>query len=150
MISEFRIAVPDAEVVALRERLLQSRWPRQLPGQGWERGVPVDYLQRVAERWAAYDWRVWEARLNEYPQYTTEIEGQTIHFLQVRSPEPDALPLVLTHGWPGSVAEFLEVLGPLTDPSAYGGNPRDAFHVVAPSVPGHGFSLPLQDGWNHG
>jgi len=75
MISEFRIAVPDAEVVALRERLRQTRWPRQLPGQGWVRGVPVDYLQRVAERWAAYDWRTWEARLNEYPQYTTEIDG---------------------------------------------------------------------------
>jgi pimeloyl-ACP methyl ester carboxylesterase len=149
MISEFRIEVPQNELDELRARLGQVRWPRQLPGAGWERGVPVDYLQRVAQRWAAYDWRVWEARLNEYPQFTTEIDGQTIHFLHVRSPEADALPLVLTHGWPGSVAEFLEVLGPLTDPVAYGGDARDAFHVVAPSVPGHGFSLPLQDGWNH-
>lgn len=149
MISEFRIAVPDAEVAALRARLEQVRWPRQLPGDGWERGVPVGYLRRVVERCAAYDWRVWEARLNEYPQYTTEIDGQPIHFLHVRSPEPDALPLVLTHGWPGSVAEFLEVIEPLTDPAAYGGDPRDAFHVVAPSVPGHGFSVPLTSGWDH-
>ena len=149
MISEFRIAVPDAELADLRGRLEQVRWPRQLPGDGWERGVPIGYLRRVVERWAAYDWRAWEARLNAYPQYTTEIDGQTIHFLHVRSPEPDALPLLLTHGWPGSVAEFLEVLGPLTDPVAYGGDPRDAFHVVAPSVPGHGFSVPLTSGWNH-
>jgi epoxide hydrolase len=149
MISEFRIAVPDAELEDLRGRLMRIRWPRQLPGDGWERGVPVGYLRRVVERWAAYDWRLWEARLNEYPQYTTEIDGQTIHFLHVRSAEPGALPLVLTHGWPGSVAEFLEVLGPLTDPAAYGGDPRDAFHVVAPSVPGHGFSVPLTPGWDH-
>ncbi|TDW95594.1 pimeloyl-ACP methyl ester carboxylesterase [Kribbella pratensis] len=149
MISEFRIAVPDAELADLCGRLERVRWVRQLPGHGWERGVPVGYLRRVVERWAAYDWRAWEARLNEHPQYTTEIDGQTIHFLHVRSAEPDALPLVLTHGWPGSVAEFLEVLGPLTDPAAYGGDPRDAFHVVAPSVPGHGFSVPLTSGWNH-
>ncbi|MEV6268236.1 epoxide hydrolase family protein [Kribbella sp. NPDC051936] len=149
MISEFRIAVPEADVADLRERLARIRWPRQLPSSGWERGVPVEYLRTVAERWAAYDWRAWEARLNEYPQYTTEIDGQTIHFLHARSPEPDALPLIVTHGWPGSVAEFLDVLGPLTDPAAYGGDPRDAFHVVAPSVPGHGFSVPLTSGWNH-
>ena len=135
MISEFRIAVPEADVTDLRERLARIRWPRQLPSSGWERGVPVEYLRTMAERWAAYDWRVWEARLNEYPQYTTEIDGQTIHFLHVRSPEPDALPLIVTHGWPGSVAEFLDVLGPLTDPAAYGGDPRDAFHVVGIGPP---------------
>ncbi|WP_427884981.1 epoxide hydrolase family protein [Kribbella sp. GL6] len=149
MISEFRIAIPQADVLDLRERLGRIRWPRQLPG-GWERGVPVEYVRHVAERWAAYDWRVWEARLNAFPQYVTELDGQTMHFLHVRSPEPDALPLLLTHGWPGSVAEFLDVLGPLTDPSAYGGDPREAFHAVAPSVPGHGFSVPLTDGWDHG
>lgn len=149
MTAEFRIAIPEAEVADLRERLARIRWPRQLPGSGWTRGVPVTYLQRVAERWAAYDWRSWEARLNEFPQYTTEIDGQTVHYLHVRSPERDALPLVLTHGWPGSVAEFLDVIGPLTDPAAYGGDRRDAFHVVAPSVPGHGFSVPLTDGWDH-
>src|SRR5882724_7384509 len=115
MISEFRIAVPEAELEDLRARLRRVRWARQLPGDGWDRGVPVEYVRRVAERWAEYDWRLWEARLNGYPQFTTEIDGQTIHFLHVRSPEADALPLVMTHGWPGSVAEFLDVLGPLTD-----------------------------------
>ncbi|MFF0344200.1 epoxide hydrolase family protein [Kribbella sp. NPDC004875] len=149
MISEFRIAVPAAELEDLRTRLRRTRWPRQLPGAGWDRGVPVGYLRGAAERWHDYDWRVWETRLNAFPQFTTDIDGQTVHFLHVRSPEPDALPLVLTHGWPGSVAEFLDVLGPLTDPAAYGGNPRDAFHVVAPSVPGHGFSVPLTAGWDH-
>ncbi|MEU4196256.1 epoxide hydrolase family protein [Kribbella sp. NPDC026611] len=147
---EYRIDVPQQAVDDLGERLRQTRWPRQLPGSGWARGVPVDYLRSVAERWLAYDWRKWEERLNAYPQFVTEIDGQLIHFLHVRSPSPDALPLVLTHGWPGSVAEFLDVIGPLTDPAAHGGDPRDAFHVVAPSVPGHGFSVPLQDGWDHG
>ncbi|MEU4603108.1 epoxide hydrolase family protein [Kribbella sp. NPDC023972] len=147
---EFRIDVPDEALDDLAERLRRIRWPRQLPGAGWERGVPVEYLQQLVRQWTAYDWRIWEARLNEYPQFTTTIDEQTIHFLHVRSPEADALPLILTHGWPGSVAEFLPILGPLTDPASYGGDPRDAFHVVAPSVPGHGFSVPLESpGWNH-
>ena len=147
---EFRIEVPDGALVDLAERLGRIRWPGQLPGGGWDRGVPVDYLRQVVERWKAYDWRRWEARLNAYPQYTTRIDGQTIHFLHVRSPQADAFPLILTHGWPGSIAEFLPILGPLTDPASYGGDPRDAFHVVAPSVPGHGFSIPLESaGWNH-
>jgi pimeloyl-ACP methyl ester carboxylesterase len=148
---EFRIHVPDEALADLAERLRRVRWPEQLPADGWERGVPVGYLRDVVDKWKSYDWRAWEARLNEYPQYTTRIDEQTIHFLHVRSPEPDALPLILTHGWPGSVAEFLPVLGPLTDPASYGGDPQDAFHVVAPSVPGHGFSIPLEsEGWNHG
>jgi pimeloyl-ACP methyl ester carboxylesterase len=147
---EFRIEVPDDALADLAQRLRRVRWPGQLPGDGWDRGVPVGYLRRVVERWKDYDWRRWEARLNAYPQYTTRIDGQTIHFLHVRSPEAGALPLILTHGWPGSIAEFLPILGPLTDPSSYGGDPRDAFHVVAPSVPGHGFSVPLESaGWNH-
>ncbi len=146
---EFRIDVPDEALDDLAERLRRVRWPEPLPGDGWERGVPVEYLRQVVEQWTAYDWRAWEARLNEYPQFTTRIDEQTIHLLHVRSPEPDAVPLILTHGWPGSVAEFLPVLGPLTDPASYGGDPRDAFHVVAPSVPGHGFSMPLESGWNH-
>ncbi|WP_329484636.1 epoxide hydrolase [Kribbella sp. NBC_01484] len=147
---EFRIEVPDGALVDLAERLGRIRWPGQLPGGGWDRGVPVDYLRQVVERWKAYDWQRWEARLNAYPQYTTRIDGQTIHFLHVRSPQADALPLILTHGWPGSIAEFLPILGPLTDPASYGGDPRDAFHIVAPSVPGHGFSIPLEStGWNH-
>jgi pimeloyl-ACP methyl ester carboxylesterase len=147
---DFEIAVPDADLRDLRERLRRVRWPRQLPGSGWDRGVPVEYVRRVAEHWLTFDWRAWEARLNRYPQFTTRIDEQTIHFLHVRSPEADALPLILTHGWPGSVAEFLPILGPLTDPASHGGDPRDAFHVVAPSVPGHGFSVPLAtEGWNH-
>ncbi|MGW1345402.1 epoxide hydrolase family protein [Kribbella sp. NPDC002412] len=147
---EFRIDVPDEALDDLAERLRRVRWPQQLPGAGWERGVPVEYLRQLVERWQSFDWRTWEAQLNEYPQFSTRIDEQTIHFLHARSPEPDALPLILTHGWPGSVAEFLPILGPLTDPASYGGDPRDAFHVVAPSVPGHGFSVPLESpGWNH-
>ena len=156
MIEEFRIAVPQAELDDLCHRLEQVRWPRALPVEAaeaeaaWRRGVPVEYLRRVVGRWLDYDWREWEARLNEVPQYTTRIDEQTIHFLHVRSPEPTALPLILTHGWPGSIAEFLEILGPLTNPRAAGADPADAFHLVAPSVPGHGFSVPLeQPGWNH-
>lgn len=149
-IEQFRIEVPQEAIDELRERLERVRWPRALPSTGWERGVPVEYLQRVVARWLAYDWRSWEERLNAFPQFTTRIDGQTIHFLHARSPEPGALPLILTHGWPGSIAEFLDVLGPLTDPVSHGGDPADAFHVVAPSVPGHGFSVPLEEsGWNH-
>jgi epoxide hydrolase len=151
-IREFRIDVPQSDLDDLRQRLQRVRWPAQIPGTGWERGVPVDYLKGLVDRWlTAYDWRAAEARLNGHPQFTTRIDGQTIHFLHVRSPEPDALPLILTHGWPGSVVEFLHVLGPLTDPASYGADRRDAFHVVAPSVPGFGFSVPLEGpGWNHG
>ncbi|MFK4087599.1 epoxide hydrolase family protein [Kribbella sp. NPDC020789] len=147
---EFKVAVPEAELEDLRERLRRVRWARQLPGEGWDRGVPVEYLRWAVGQWLEFDWRAGEARLNAYPQFVTRIDGQEIHFLHVRSPEPDALPLVLTHGWPGSVAEFLPVLGPLTDPASYGGEARDAFHVVVPSVPGHGFSVPLESGWDHG
>ncbi|GAB3827703.1 epoxide hydrolase family protein [Kribbella italica] len=152
MIDTFRIAVPQSELDDLRCRLARTRWPRELPAaDDWSRGVPVSYLRQVVGHWLdEYDWRTWEARLNAFPQFTTTIEGQPIHFLHVRSPEPNALPLILTHGWPGSVAEFLDVIGPLTDPQAHGGDPADAFHVVAPSVPGHGFSVPLEDlGWDH-
>jgi pimeloyl-ACP methyl ester carboxylesterase len=109
--------------------------------------VPTGWLRELAEYWrTGYDWRAAEARLNEFPQFTTVIDGQRIHFLHVRSPEPGALPLVLTHGWPGSVVEFLGVIGPLTDPRAHGGDPADAFHVVVPSLPGFGFSGPTADG----
>jgi epoxide hydrolase len=151
VISEFRIDVPQADLDDLRRRLTETRWPAQVPGTGWERGVPVDYLRWLVRYWlASYDWRAQEARLNALPQFTTDIDGQTVHFLQVRSPEPDALPLLMTHGWPGSVVEFLEVAGPLTDPRRYGADPADAFHLVAPSVPGHGFSVPLSGpGWDH-
>jgi epoxide hydrolase len=120
-----------------------------LPGVGWDYGVPIGYVKELAEYWRdGYDWRAAEARLNGFPQFTTEIDGQNVHFLHVRSPEPDALPLILTHGWPGSVAEFLDVIGPLADPRAHGGDPSDAFHVVAPSIPGFGFSGATREaGW---
>jgi epoxide hydrolase len=149
-IREFRISVPEADLDDLRDRLARTRWPAQLPGAGWDRGVPVDYLAGLAEYWrTSYDWRRHEERLNQFPQFVIEIDGQTIQFLHVRSPEPDALPLIVTHGYPSSVAEFLQVIGPLTDPRTHGGDPADAFHVVAPSLPGFGFSAPVrQPGWD--
>ncbi len=149
-IRPFRIDIPQADLDDLRERLARTRWPSELADVGWRRGVPVDYLKDLAEYWrTSYDWRKHEAHLNEYPQFTTEIDGQNIHFLHVRSPEPDALPLVLVHGWPGSIVEFLDVIGPLTDPRAHGGDPAHAFHLVIPSIPGFGFSGPTrQAGWD--
>ena len=145
----FRVAIPQADLDDLQERLARTRWPGELAGAGWSRGVPLDYLKELAEYWrTGYDWRTWEAKLNEFQQFTTEIDGQNVHFLHVRSPEPDALPLVLTHGWPGSVVEFLDIIGPLTDPRAHGGDPADAFHLVIPSLPGYGFSGPTHEvGW---
>jgi pimeloyl-ACP methyl ester carboxylesterase len=150
-IRPFRIEVPQADLDDLRERLARTRWPDELPGVGLDYGVPLDYIRELAERWrTSYDWRSWESRLNQYPQFTTSIDGQSIHFLQVRSPNEDALPLILTHGWPGSIVEFLDVIGPLSDPAAHGGHPADAFHLVVPSLPGYGFSGPTHEpGWNN-
>jgi epoxide hydrolase len=149
-IKPFRIDVPQSAIDDLNERLTRTRWPAQLPGSGWEAGVPVGYLKNLAAYWAAeYDWRAHEARLNGFPQFTTAIDGQNVHFLHVRSAQPTALPLIITHGWPGSVAEFMNLIGPLTDPARHGGDPGDAFHVVAPSLPGFGFSTPLAGpGWD--
>ncbi|OLT19114.1 epoxide hydrolase [Actinomadura sp. CNU-125] len=146
----FRIEIPQADIDDLRRRIAETRWADELPGVGWDRGVPLHYLRGLADYWrTGFDWRAAEARLNEIPQFTTEIDGETIHFMHVRSPEPDALPLLMTHGWPGSVAEFLKVIGPLSDPRAHGGDPADAFHLVIPSLPGYGFSGPLrQTGWD--
>ncbi|MFI7704788.1 epoxide hydrolase family protein [Nonomuraea sp. NPDC049480] len=139
-IKPFRIDIPQADLDDLRERLRRTRWARQLPG-GWSRGVPVGYVRELAEHWAGgFDWREREARLNAFPQFTTEIDGQTVHFLHARSPEPGALPLIMTHSWPNTVAEFLDVIGPLADPRAHGLDPDVAFHVVAPSLPGFAFS----------
>src|SRR5262245_6207058 len=151
-IRPFRVEVPQAAQAALddlRARRARTRWPRPLPGEGWARGVPQDYLQGLVAYWAAgYDWRAWEAKLNAIPQFTTVLDGQTVHFLHVRSPEPGALPLVLTHGWPSSPVECLRLLGPLADPRAHGGDPADAFPLVVPSLPGYGFSTPLAGaGW---
>jgi pimeloyl-ACP methyl ester carboxylesterase len=151
-IRPFQVAISQADLEDLTDRLGRTRWPDELPGIGWSRGVPLGYLKELAAYWAdGYDWRAQEARLNQFPQHTTTIDGQTIHFLHVRSPEPDALPLLVTHGYPSSVAEFLKIIGPLSDPRAHGGDPADAFHVVAPSLPGFGFSVPLQQaGWESG
>ncbi|MCO5997450.1 epoxide hydrolase family protein [Actinoallomurus rhizosphaericola] len=149
-IRPFRIEVPQADLDDLRERLARTRWPAQLPGEGWSRGVPVAYLKDLAAYWRdGYDWRAHEARLNGFPQFMTTIDGQDVHFLHVRSPHPDALPLILTHGWPNSFVEFVDLIGPLTDPGAYGGDPGQAFHVVVPSLPGFGFSAaPRETGWD--
>lgn len=149
-IQPFRIDIAQAELDDLRERLGRTRWPAPLPGDGWDTGVPTAWLRDLAGYWRdKYDWRTAEARLNGFPQFTTTIDGQRIHFLHVRSEEPGALPLVLTHGWPGSVAEFVDVIGPLTDPAAHGGDPADAFHVVVPSLPGFGLSGPTAEaGWD--
>jgi microsomal epoxide hydrolase len=146
----FRLAVPESELEDLRTRLAETRWPEQGPGAAWARGVPVDYLKELAAYWReGYDWRAAEAELNQYPQYTCAIDGVNVHFLHVRSPEPDATPLLLTHGWPGSVVEFLDVIGPLTDPAAHGGDPGDAFHLVIPSLPGSTLSGPTgRTGWS--
>lgn len=150
-IHPFRIDIPQRQLDDLRERLARTRWPDEVPDVGWARGVPVAYLKSLVEYWrTGYDWRKQEARLNQFPQFTTKVDGQTLHFLHVRSPEPDALPLLLIHGWPGSIVEFMKVIGPLVDPRAHGGDAKQAFHVVAPSIPGHGFSIPLSGaGWNH-
>jgi pimeloyl-ACP methyl ester carboxylesterase len=143
-IRPFRIEVPAAELEDLRARVSATRWPSAVGVDDWSRGVPGGYLRELAEYWAAgFDWRAEEAALNEVPQFRTEIGGQTIHFFHARSPEPDALPIVLTHGWPSSPVEFMKVVGPLTDPRSHGGDPGDAFHVVLPSLPGYGFSNPI-------
>ena len=149
-IKPFQIAIPQADLDDMFERLSRIRWPDELPGVGWDYGVTLDAARALVETWrTSYDWRMLESRLNEYPQFTTTIDGQNIHFLHVRSPEPDALPLILTHGWPMSVVEFLDVIGPLTDPRTHGGDPADAFHLVIPSLPGFGFSGPTTEpGWN--
>jgi len=146
----FCINIPQADIDDLHARLASTRWPDELAGVGWAYGVPQDYLKETADYWLnGYDWRKHEARLNRFPQFTTVIDGQRVHFLHVRSPERDALPLIISHGWPGSVAELTNIIGPLADPRGHGGDPSDAFHVVAPSLPGFGFSGPTgEPGWD--
>ncbi|POX47871.1 epoxide hydrolase family protein [Streptomyces sp. Ru72] len=151
-IRPFRLAIPQSDLDDLHDRLDRTRWPDELPGVGWAYGVPLDYLKELVRYWRHdYDWRAAEARLNAWPQFTTEIDGAHVHFAHVRSPEPDATPLIVTHGWPGSIVEFLDVVGPLTDPAAHGGDPADAFHVVVPGIPGFGLSGPTREtGWEAG
>jgi len=148
-IRPFRIEIPDAALEDLRRRLAATRWPDPEPVDDWSQGIPLAYVQEVCAYWAEkYDWRAREAALNQHPQFVTTIDGVDIHFVHVRSPHEDARPLVLSHGWPGSIVEFQKVIGPLTDPTAHGGNAEDAFHVVCPSLPGYGFSgKPTQPGW---
>ncbi|BBY22154.1 epoxide hydrolase family protein [Mycobacterium stomatepiae] len=144
----FSVDIPEAAVQDLRLRLANARWPAQLPGAPWERGVPVEYLQNLSRYWGEqFDWRATERLLNSHPQFRTDVGGQTVHFLHVRSPSPDAVPLLLLHGWPGSVIEFLDVIGPLADPEAHGLR-APAFDLVIPSLIGFGFSTPLSSaGW---
>ncbi len=148
-VQPFKAAMPQAALDDLKLRLSMVRWPDQELVPDWSQGLPLSRLQALADHWQhSYDWRHAEARLNAFPQFTTRIDGLDIHFLHVRSKHPNALPIVLTHGWPGSVFEFLKVIGPLVDPTAHGGKAEDAFHVVIPSLPGYGFSgKPTSSGW---
>ena len=148
-VTPFHLAIPQADLDDLHSRLDHTRWPERETVDDWSQGSPLSKVQALCDHWRhRYDWRACEARLNGLGQFKTEIDGLGIHFLHVRSPNPDALPLLLTHGWPGSVIEFMKVIGPLTDPAAHGGDPKDAFHVIAPSLPGYGFSdKPTGTGW---
>jgi pimeloyl-ACP methyl ester carboxylesterase len=149
-IRPFTIDIAQGDLDDLRDRLTGTRWPDELPDVGWDYGVPRGFVRELADRWAtSYDWRAWESRLNGYPQFTTTIDGQNIHFLHVRSPRDGAFPLILTHGWPGSIVEYIDVIDSLSDPQAPDGDSADAFDLVIPSLPGFGFSGPTHDrGWN--
>jgi pimeloyl-ACP methyl ester carboxylesterase len=148
-IEPFRIAAEDAALEDLRRRLRATRWPERETVDDWSQGIPLAYVQDVCAYWAdKYDWRARETRLNRFAQFRTPIDGLGLHFVHVRSPHADALPLVITHGWPGSIVEFQKVIDPLVNPTAHGGDAKDAFHVVCPSLPGYGFSdKPAKSGW---
>ncbi|TXL78177.1 epoxide hydrolase [Vineibacter terrae] len=148
-IRPFRIAVDDGVLDDLRARLRRTRWPEAELVGDWSQGAPLAWIQDVCRYWAEdYDWRRREALLNRFAQFTTTIDGLDIHFAHVRSPHPEAMPLIITHGWPGSIVEFHKVIEPLADPTAHGGSAADAFHVICPSLPGFGFSAkPMATGW---
>ena len=148
-VEPFEIDVPDSALLDLKERLARTRWPEAETVSDWSQGIPLAYVQELCAYWQeSYDWRVVEARINAMPQFVTAIDGVDIHFLHVRSPEDNAKPLLLTHGWPGSIVEFLKVIGPLSAPAAHGGDAADAFHLVIPTIPGYGFSgKPTKTGW---
>jgi epoxide hydrolase len=150
VIERFEIRVGDSVLDDLRNRLAMTRLPDQIEGTRWDYGIPVDYVRELVDYWRdTYDWRAHEARLKELAHFRTSIDGQSIHFIHARSPYADAFPVLLTHGWPGSVVEFLDVIPRLTDPEAHGGSAADAFHVVVPSLPGYGFSEPTRTrGWD--
>ncbi len=149
-IERFRISVDDGVLEDLRSRLTRTRFPDEIEGMDWEGGVPLDYLRQLVDHWCnSFDWRAQEQLLNEFAHFRTRIDGQSIHFVHAQSPHPDAFPLLLTHGWPGSVVEFLDVIPRLTHPLDHGGHESDAFHVIAPSLPGYGFSEPpRRRGWD--
>jgi hypothetical protein len=148
-IQRFRIDIPDDVLADLRTRLTVTRWPEAECVDDWSQGIPLAYTRELADYWATgYNWRECEAALNRFDQFITEIDGLPIHFVHQRSPHAEAFPLVITHGWPGSIVEFSKIIAPLTDPTAYGGRAEDAFHVVCPSLPGYGFSgKPEATGW---
>lgn len=140
-ITDFTINVSDDDIADLKRRLSQTRWPDQIPGTQWRYGAKTEYIQSLCEYWANdYDWRKHESELNRYPQFITEIDGHDIHFIHAKSAHENATPLLISHGWPGTVVEFLKVIAPLVDPEAHGGKAEDAFHVICPSLPGYGFS----------
>src|SRR5258706_9820381 len=149
-VTPFRVVTSSAAISDARRRLQATRWPERETAEGWRQGAPLAAIQKLVAYWrTAYDWRRLERRLNAYPQFRTEIDGLGIHFLHVRSPHENARPIILTHGWPGSVVEFLNVIDPLTNPTKHAGQPEDAFHVVLPSLPGFGFSdKPTASGWS--
>ena len=149
-LTPFRYRAPASALEDLKRRLVQTRWPEPETVADWSQGVPINRMKALVEYWRTrYDWRRCEARLNGFAHYRTEIDGLQIHFLHIRSRHVNALPIIITHGWPGSVIEFFKVIEPLTDPTAHGGHAEDAFHVIAPSLPGFAFSdKPAERGWN--
>jgi epoxide hydrolase len=149
-VTPFKVSVPQSAIDDLKRRLASTRWPERETVGDWSQGVPLQKAQALVAYWRdKYDWRRFEARINAFPQYRTQIDGVGIHFIHMRSPQQNALPIILTHGWPGSVVEFMEVIGPLSDPTRYGGRAEDAFHVVVPSLPGFAFSeKPVETGWD--
>lgn len=153
MVSEsilpFHVSIPDSDLVDLRGRLIQTRWPEREPVGDWSQGVPLSKIQELCAYWRDhYDWRRCERLINSWPQYQTTIDGLDIHFVHIRSVNTNAMPMIMTHGWPGSILEFRKVVGPLTNPVVHGGSAEDAFHLVIPSLPGYGFSAkPDEPGW---
>jgi pimeloyl-ACP methyl ester carboxylesterase len=150
LVRPFTVAIPEAEIADLQQRLARTRWPDPETVADWSQGVRLEQARSLVDHWQRkYDWRRFESELNGFPQFLTTIDGLDIHFIHVRSKNPGAMPLLLTHGWPGSIVEFLKLIGPLTDPVSFGGNVEDSFDVVVPSLPGFGFSQkPTETGWN--